>query len=179
MFGYSKLAKKPLPIPNDVRVSIGDGMVFAEYSGRSGSLALSPDVDLRIEGNLAFVAPAAKVANPASVGTFFANLRNLIRDAQAPYKVHLALIGVGFKAFPVKGGLVALNVGLSHLVAFEIPEGIQLSVKDNTEIELSGFVNQVTSFADDVCKVAPWDPCLQSGVVIKGSFLRKKEGKKK
>ena len=176
---YSKLAKKPIPIPDGVDLRVSDGMVFAECSGNSGLMPLSSDVALKIEDGFFSVLPSKRIKNPAMVGTFTAKLKNLVRDAKTPYKLSLRLIGVGYKAFNVDGKIIAFNVGYSHLIAFQIPDDISCNIKDNTEIECSGFIDSVTSFADDLCKIVPWDPCLQSGIIIKDSFLRKKEGKKK
>ncbi|MBL0725710.1 MAG: hypothetical protein JJW01_02030 [Alphaproteobacteria bacterium] len=179
MSSFSKLAKKPILIPEGVRLKVVNNVVIAEYGSVSRSLEVSSDVILEIIDGTCKVDAARKVKNCAMIGTFVAKLKNLLRDIKNPYKVCLVLIGVGYKAFKVDGDIIALSIGYSHLVAFQIPDGIMYNIKDNTEIELSGFVDDVTAFADDVCKSSPWDPCLQSGIVIKGSFLRRKEGKKK
>ncbi len=174
-----RLARKPIEIPSGVVVSfdtkkarVGFGDIFREIS-------LPDGVSLDINGNLCSFSSNGS-CDLAKLGTVVARFKNLIQDIKSPCIIEISLIGIGFKAFLSEGHLVLL-LGFSHLVMISIPKEVAVSIKDLTKIEIAGFVDEVTLFANDVISTRPWDPCERKGVVLTSSvpFLRKKVKKEK
>lgn len=89
----------------------------------------------------------------------------------------LLLVGVGYRA-TVEGKVLVLNLGFSHPVNMEIPEGIQVKVEENTRITVSGYdKSAVGQFAASVRKWRPPEPYKGKGVKYADEIIRRKEGK--
>lgn len=89
----------------------------------------------------------------------------------------LLLVGVGYRA-TVEGNVLVLNLGFSHLVKMEIPEGIQVTVEENTRITVSGYdKSAIGQFAASVRKWRPPEPYKGKGVRYADEIVRRKEGK--
>ncbi|MFT5405955.1 MAG: large subunit ribosomal protein L6 [Verrucomicrobiales bacterium] len=89
----------------------------------------------------------------------------------------LEIIGVGFRA-AVKGSALDLSLGFSHPVLHPIPEGLTVTVTDNTKIKVEGIDKQmVGQFAAEVRAYYPPEPYKGKGVRVVGEFVRRKAGK--
>jgi large subunit ribosomal protein L6 len=89
----------------------------------------------------------------------------------------LEIHGVGFKA-AVKGTVLDLSLGFSHPVLFQIPEGIKVSVADNTKVKVEGIDRQlVGQVAANIRGFYPPEPYKGKGVRYVGEFIHRKEGK--
>ena len=104
-------------------------------------------------------------------------LANMVTGVTAGFEKELEIVGVGYKA-EVKGKQLMLNVGFSHPVNFDIPEGIKIETPAPTQIKISGIekdlVGQVTA---DIRKCRPPEPYKGKGIKYKGEQIQRKAGK--
>jgi len=106
-------------------------------------------------------------------------LNNAINGISKGYEKILELTGVGFRA-SLKGNILNLQLGFSHDVNFDIPEGIKILVEKQTIIKITGFdKQQVGMIASQIKSIRPPEPYKGKGINEKGQYILRKEGKKK
>ena len=111
-------------------------------------------------------------------GTTNANIANMINGVKDGYTKNLEIVGVGYR-FTLKGNTLVINAGYSHPVELEIPTGLKVEAKSNTEISVSGIDKVlVGEFAANVRKVRKPEPYKGKGIKYAGEHIRRKEGKK-
>lgn len=173
----SRLGKQPITIPAGVTVTFAGGVLTV--SGSKGTLKreVRKDVDIAIEGETITLAPGKTNMAPALLGTYAAHTRNMIKGVTTGFEKVLEIEGVGYRA-EVKNGQVVLNVGYSHPVLLDIPEGIT-AVVEKSVITLSGFdKDAIGQFAANVRKVRKPEPYKGKGIRYRGEFIIRKQGKK-
>lgn len=175
----SRIGKLPIAYPKTVKVTVQDNHVLVE--GPKGKLAKNFDKAVRIEqseGSLSFFPVDSTRFSKSMHGTARAIVQNMIHGVQEYFVKNLEISGTGYKAI-VKGKNLELTLGKSHLDIYSIPEGIIVTVTDNTKIKVEGIdchlVGQVAAHIYHFKKVEPYKA---KGVVIVGQFIRRKEGKK-
>ena len=111
-------------------------------------------------------------------GTTNANIQNMIIGVSKGFSKGLEIIGVGYR-FNLKGNTLVINAGYSHPVELEIPSGLSVEAKSNTEILVSGIDKVlVGEFAANIRKVRKPEPYKGKGIRYVGEYVRRKEGKK-
>jgi large subunit ribosomal protein L6 len=146
--------------------------------GPKGKLAwtLPPGVSGKVEGTKVTVACDKPSAN-ALHGLSRALINNMVNGVANGYVKELEIQGVGFKA-AVKGKVIQLNLGYSHEINHDIPEGIKVTVTDNTKVRIEGIDRQlVGQVAADVRGYYPPEPYKGKGVRYVGEKIIRKEGK--
>jgi large subunit ribosomal protein L6 len=104
-------------------------------------------------------------------------INNMVVGVSAGFQRDLEIHGVGFKA-AVKGKQLDLSLGFSHPVLFDIPEGIKISVADNTKVKVEGIDRQlVGQVAANIRGFYPPEPYKGKGVRYSGEAIQRKEGK--
>lgn len=174
----SKLARKPIPVPAGVTVAREDAIV--RVRGPKGELLVPvlPYVDASVtpEGIVIAKKNDDRQAR-ANCGTMAALLRNALRGAHEFFTRVLEIEGIGFKA-AIEGNTLKLNVGFTHPVVFQIPEGLQMSVEKNL-IRISGNDRQkVGEAAATIRRIKPPEPYKGKGIRYQGEQIRRKAGKK-
>jgi len=173
----SRIGKKIIELPAKVSVKIGaDGAVNVE--GPKGELAwkLPGGVTGKVEGTKVTVTCASPEAG-ALHGLSRALINNMVNGVTTGYVRELEIQGVGFKA-AVKGKVLQLNLGYSHDINHPIPEGIKVTVTDNTKVRIEGIDKQVVGqVAADVRGYYPPEPYKGKGVRYAGEKIIRKEGK--
>ena len=173
----SRIGKKIIELPAKVSVKIGaDGKVNVE--GPKGKLAwtLPSGVTGKVEGTQVTVACATPSAR-ALHGLSRALINNMVNGVANGYVKDLEIQGVGFKA-AVKGKVLQLNLGYSHEINHAIPEGIKVTVTENTKVRIEGIDRQlVGQMASDVRSYYPPEPYKGKGVRYVGEKIIRKEGK--
>ena len=173
----SRLGKQPVTIPSGVDVTIAEGMMTVK--GPKGTLArpVRDDVSFSQEGDTLTLTPGTTDLAPALWGTYAAHVRNMITGVTEGFTRVLQIEGVGYRA-AVQGNEIVLNVGFSHPVHLEIPEGIQAEVVKST-ITLTGIdKDALGQFAANVRKVKEPEPYKGKGIRYQGEFIIRKQGKK-
>jgi large subunit ribosomal protein L6 len=173
----SRIGKKIIELPAKVSVKIGsDGAVNVE--GPKGKLAwkLPGGVTGKVEGTKVTVSCASPEAG-ALHGLSRALINNMVNGVANGYVRELEIQGVGFKA-AVKGKVLQLNLGYSHDINHPIPEGIKVTVTDNTKVRIEGIDKQIVGqLAADVRGYYPPEPYKGKGVRYAGEKIIRKEGK--
>lgn len=176
----SKIGKKPIAIPEDVSVKI-DGSVL-EISSKDGKKAakinILSNIEVKIEENQIVFKPLKNDPQTrANWGTLRALAQNAVFGIKEDYKKVLEFNGVGFRA-SVEGKTLVLNIGFSHPVKFEIPNGIAITV-EKSNINISGMDKYlVGQVATKIRALKKPNPYRGTGIKYKDEIIRRKAGKK-
>jgi len=175
----SRIGNKPIEIPAGVEVIIKEGNEVT-VKGPKGELTqkFHPDLIIEKEDNVIRVKrPNDSSFMRAIHGTTRALLANMVKGVTEGFTVELEIHGIGYKA-AMKGKTLELQLGYSHPIIYEPPEGIQISVEGNTNIKVSGIDKQlVGQVAAEIREFRKPDPYKGKGVRYKGEQLKLKPGK--
>jgi large subunit ribosomal protein L6 len=175
----SRVGKIPVTIPAKVSVSIGpDQSVQVEGPKGKLSLSLPTGVMAKVEEGTVVVERRSDARKDRAMhGTVRALVGNMVKGVSEGFKKNLEIHGVGFRA-AVKGAALDLNVGKSHPVLHPIPQGLTVTVTDNTKIAVEGIdKHMVGQFAADVRSYYPPEPYKGKGIRYVGEKILRKEGK--
>jgi large subunit ribosomal protein L6 len=174
----SRIGKKPIPVPKDVKVTVHADAV--EVKGPKGSLLqrVPPGVKFEVKGTELL---ALTERDDADLSKFHGLARSLMANAVAGvtqgFKKELDIVGVGYRA-ELKGKQVVFALGYSHPIVFDIPAGIDVAVDKQTHITVTGIDRQlVGQVAANIRRMRKPDPYKQKGVRYTGEVLKKKVGK--
>ena len=174
----SRIGNKPVVIPAGVTITQNGTTVTVK--GPKGELTreFSPNITLNIEeGVVTLTRPDDSKENKTMHGTMRANLNNMVVGVSEGFAKALELIGVGYRA-QLQGKKLVLNVGSSHPIEFETPEGIEIEVPSNTSIIVKGSNKEVVGeLAANIRGTRPPEPYKGKGVRYVGEHVRRKEGK--
>jgi len=175
----SRLGKIPATLPNGVEASFVDGVLTVK--GPKGTLTQeikSSDVTLTIDNGVVTLAPAKETkAARALWGTYASILRNLVAGVTEGYTKKLEIEGVGYRA-EAQGQKLTMNLGFSHPVVIEVPEGITTIVEKNVITITGTDKHAVGQFAANVRKVKKPEPYKGKGIRYQGEHIIRKQGKK-
>lgn len=175
----SRIGKLPIPIADKVSVAVDGQTVRVE--GPKGKLEKTFDGSTNIEvaENKVLVTPANDSRHSkAMFGTVRAIINNMVTGVVDGYKKELVLKGVGFRA-AISGNVLDLALGYSHPCLLNIPEGIKITVAENTKLTVEGADKHlVGEIAATIFNYYPAEPYKGKGVHIVGKYVRRKEGKK-
>ena len=181
-FNMSKIGKMNIKIPEKVNVALAGNILNIE--GPLGKKSLNIDLDIFNldikDGKEISIKP--KVIDQNTKRLWGMN-RSLINSAVfgsiKGYEKTLELVGVGYRA-SLKGNQLNLQLGYSHDINFDIPEGIKIVVEKQTTLKITGADKQlVGSVASKIKTLRKIEPYKGKGIREKGQYILKKEGKKK
>jgi large subunit ribosomal protein L6 len=175
----SRVGKKPVPLPDKVKVTVSGRQVNVE--GPKGKLSLShhPTVQVEVKDNVVQVSrPNDSNEARALHGLTRALIANMVTGVSQGFTRELEIQGVGYRA-EVKGKALNMSLGFSHPVEFKLPEGVNAAVDDKkTRITLSGIDRQlVGATAAKLRSIRPPEPYGGKGVRYSDEVVRRKEGK--
>ena len=178
----SKIGKINISIPDTVKVALSGNVINVE--GPLGKKSMNIDLDmfdLNIkEGKEISIKP--KKINQNSKRLWGMNrslINNAIIGSSKGYEKTLELVGVGFRA-ALKGKQLNLQLGFSHDINFDIPEGVKISVEKQTVVKISGAdKQQIGMVASKIKSLRPPEPYKGKGIKEKDQYILRKEGKKK
>lgn len=175
----SRVGVKPISLPEQVTVKNDGGVVTVE--GPKGKLAfnLPSGIELSNDNNKLTISRNSETSRQlrALHGTARAIVNNMINGVSKGFVKDLEIQGVGFRA-AVKGKDLDLSLGRSHPLLHPIPDGLTVTVTDNTKIKVEGIDKQmVGQFAAEVRGYYPPEPYKGKGVRYVGEKVRRKEGK--
>ncbi len=173
----SRIGKKIIELPAKVSVKIGaDGAVNVEGPMGKLSWTLPGGVTGKVEGTKVTVACDSE-SKSALHGLSRALINNMVVGVSSGYVRDLEIQGVGFKA-ALKGKVLQLNLGYSHEINHPVPEGVKVTVTDNTKVRIEGIDKQIVGqLAADVRSYYPPEPYKGKGVRYAGEKIIRKEGK--
>jgi large subunit ribosomal protein L6 len=174
----SRVGKKPISLPKDVKVSIAEGAL--EVQGPKGKLRTPVPPGIRFElqdGQLSARRANDERQQRAFHGLARALAQNAVKGVSEGFSKELDIVGVGYKA-AVEGNKVVFSLGYSHPVEYRIPEGIKVSVEKQTRVTVFGIDRQqVGQVAAEIRGLRKPDPYKQKGIRYVGEVLKKKAGK--
>ena len=173
----SRIAKSPISLPKGVEFNQnGDQMVVKGPKGTM-EMSLHPAVGVSFDDGVIQVAPHDD-KDMAMAGTVRALLANMVEGVNNGFEKRLSLVGVGYRA-AVQGKSVNLQLGFSHPVDFDIPEGVTIETPSQTEIVIKGFdKQQVGQVAAKIRGLRPPEPYKGKGVRYADERVLMKEAKK-
>ena len=174
----SRIGKQPVLIPDKVKVTVTDTTVLVEGPKGKVSKLFAPVVKITIVDKKVIVAPTeqSRFAN-AMYGTARSIIAGMVKGVTDGYVKDLEIQGVGFKA-NLKGKQLDLLLGYSHPILMEIPDGIKVTVTDQTKVKVEGADKQlVGAVATEIRSYYPPEPYKGKGVRFVGERVRRKEGK--
>ena len=178
----SKIGKINISIPDKVKVMLSGNMINIEGPLGKKSLNIDLDIfDLDInDGKKVSIKPKKKDQNTKRLwGMNRSLINNAIIGTSKGYEKILELTGVGFRA-ALKGNILNLQLGFSHDVNFEIPDGVKILVEKQTVLKISGTdKQQVGMVASEIKSIRPPEPYKGKGIKEQGQYILRKEGKKK
>ena len=175
----SRIGNKPVEIPGNVKVNIGDGgRLLVEGPKGKMQWTLPRQIKANIqESRVSIVREAETRSARALHGLSRSLVHNMIRGVSEGFTKQLEIEGVGFRA-AVQGSNLNLTLGFSHPVSFPIPEDIKITVADNTKITIQGVDKKlVGQVAADIRRFYPPEPYKGKGVRYAGEQIRRKVGK--
>jgi len=176
----SRVGKMPLPLPQGVDVSVSAEQISVK--GALGTLVrpANPLVAVKNEGGKLMFAPANEsVEADAMSGTMRALVANMVNGVSKGFEKKLSLVGVGYRA-AAAGSKLNLQIGFSHPVAKDMPEGVTVACPTQTEIVIKGSDRQVVGqIAAEVRAIRPPEPYKGKGIRYVGEKVVIKETKKK
>ncbi len=176
----SRLGKKPVAVPDGVKVQINGSVVSIE--GPKGKLTW----ECRPEVSVVFDSPSKSLQvsrrgddrlSKSLHGLTRAMLANMVHGVREGYEQRLEIQGVGYLA-AVLGNVLQLRVGYANELQVPIPEGIKVAVPDQQHIVITGVDKQlVGQFAADVRALRKPEPYKGKGIRYMGEAVRRKQGK--
>jgi large subunit ribosomal protein L6 len=176
----SRIANNPVVLPSGVEIKI-DGQHVSVKGGKGAmDMHVHADVEVKQDENVLTFAPkgASKQAKALS-GTMRALVNNMVVGVSTGFERRLQLQGVGYRA-QAEGKKLNLQLGFSHPVVYELPEGVNAETPSQTEIVLTSTDNQlVGQVSAEIRAFRPPEPYKGKGVRYADERVRRKEAKKK
>lgn len=174
----SRVGKKPIDIPSNVKVNLDGKMV--EVEGPKGKLEehIHQRMSVKIEDNQVLVTrPSDNRLDKSLHGLTRSLIQNMVIGVTEGYKKELEIHGVGMRA-QLQGKKLSLQLGFSHPVNYDVPEGISMIVPKPTQIEIAGIDKQlVGEVAAEIRHFYKPEPYKGKGIRYKGEYVRRKAGK--
>jgi large subunit ribosomal protein L6 len=177
----SRIGKKPITVPSGVTLTQNGQAITVKGPKGELNFTLPDAVSGKLDGEEFTVTPVNEndKQSKAMWGMSRTMVSNLIVGVTEGFSKELELRGVGYRA-QMKGSMLSMQLGYSHDVEYNPPEGINIKVGKPTEITVSGIdKQQVGQVAAVIRSYRKPEPYKGKGVRYVGEFVRSKEGKKK
>ena len=175
----SRIGKLPITVPAGVTVTVDENNLVT-VKGPKGTLSqqVNPDITLKQEGNvLTLERPTDSKPHRAMHGLYRALVHNMVVGVTDGFSKTLEMVGTGYRA-SVEGKTLTINIGFSHPVVLEAPEGITYETPNQTTIVVKGAnKQQVGNLAADIRAIRKPEPYLGKGIKYQNEHIRRKEGK--
>ena len=177
----SRIGRLPIAVPAGVTVTIDDNNLVT-VKGPKGTLSqqINPDISVKLENNEIKVArPSDDKQHRAWHGLYRALIHNMVVGVTEGFAVTLEMVGTGYRAAAEENGKkLNINIGFSHPVILEAPEGITYETPNQTTIVVKGSnKQQVGNLAADIRAIRKPEPYLGKGIKYQNEHIRRKEGK--
>ena len=174
----SRIGKLPIEIPAGVEVKIEGHTVTAKGPLGTETVTLRPELSVAQEGNTVVVTRNNDDRKSRSLhGLSRTLVANAIHGVKTGFEKNLEIVGVGYRA-AMQGTTLNLQLGYSHPINIEAPQGIKIEVEANTKIKISGPSKQaVGDIAALVRSKRPPEVYKGKGVKYAGEHIRRKAGK--
>lgn len=175
----SRVGRKPIPIPQGVKVSLQDETFLAEGPKGKVRLPMLAEIPVAIrDGQIEVSRTGDEGPVRSKHGLIRALLANAVQGAAQGFTKELEIVGVGYKA-ELKGDKLQLALGYSHPIVFSIPQGIQIAYDAKANrLTITGADRQlVGQVAAELRSMRKPDPYKGKGIKYRDEVLRRKVGK--
>lgn len=173
----SRIGKQPINIPDGVNVTVQDGSV--DIKGPNGNLNVKYHADMIVkhaDNQILVTRPTDAMQHRALHGTTRQIIANGVKGVSEGFSIDLEIIGVGYQA-NMQGKRLVLQLGYSHDIIFDPPEGIKIEA-NRTTIKVFGFMKElVGEVAAKIRSFRKPEPYKGKGIRYKGEYVRHKQGK--
>ena len=174
----SRIGKAPIELPAGVDFKV-DGKHLT-VKGPKGQLEMDvvPEIDVTVEGNVIHVTrPSDEKKYRSLHGLTRTLVHNMVVGVTDGFSKTLEMVGTGYRA-NAEGKTLTINIGFSHPVVLEAPEGITYETPNQTTIVVKGSnKQQVGNLAADIRAIRKPEPYLGKGIKYQNEHIRRKEGK--
>ena len=174
----SNIGKQPIAIPDNVQINVSNN--FVEVKGQLGELNMNFNsrIDISSKDNTVIVKRNSNQKTDKELhGLYRALIKNMVVGVSKGFEKTLLLVGVGYTA-EKKGDFFLVNVGFSHSIYFQIPNGITVNMPDQTTIVVKGYHKQnVGDFAAKIRSMRKPEPYKGKGIKYSDEIIRRKAGK--
>ncbi|MCU6454983.1 50S ribosomal protein L6 [Sphingomonas sp. A2-49] len=176
----SRIGKKPVPVPAGVTPSIDKGIISVKGPKGTLTMPMRDEISYTIEDGGISVQPANDTKRARAFwGMQRTMVQNLVTGVTDGFTKKLLITGVGYRA-AAQGRNLKLQLGYSHDVNIDVPDGIEVKTPDATTVEISGSDKQkVGQLAAEIRQWRKPEPYKGKGIKYDGEFIFRKEGKKK
>ncbi|WEK44893.1 MAG: 50S ribosomal protein L6 [Candidatus Sphingomonas colombiensis] len=176
----SRIGKKPVAIPSGVTANIANGTLSVKGPKGTLALQLASEVTYDVQADGISVQPANETKRARAFwGMQRTMVQNLVTGVTEGFTKKLLITGVGYRA-AAQGKKLKLQLGYSHDVDIDVPEGLEVKTPDNTTVEISGADKQkVGQLAAEIRRWRKPEPYKGKGIKYDGEYIFRKEGKKK
>ena len=176
----SRIGKKPVTLPSGVSASLSGQTIEVKGPKGTRSFSATDDVTIAVTDDKVSVTPRGNSKRARQQwGMSRTMIANLVTGVSEGFKKELEIAGVGYRA-QMQGNVLKLNLGLSHDVDYQAPDGITITAPKQTEIVVEGIDQQtVGQVAAEIREWRKPEPYKGKGIRYKGEFIFRKAGKKK
>ncbi len=176
----SRIGKVPVAVPGGVTASASEGVLSVKGSKGTLTMPMIDDISYGIEEGQIVVKPANDTKRARAFwGMHRTLVQNLVTGVTEGFTKTLEITGVGYRA-AVQGKNLRLQLGYSHDVNIDVPEGLTVATPDQTTVVISGNDRQrVGQLAAEIRRWRKPEPYKGKGIKYRGEFIFRKEGKKK
>lgn len=176
----SRIGKKPVAIPSGVTATVADGVLSMKGPKGTLSMPMAQEVKWDVQADSIGVQPASETKRARAFwGMQRTLVQNLVTGVTEGFSKKLLITGVGYRA-NAQGKKLKLQLGYSHDVDIDVPEGLTVATPDNTTVEISGADKQkVGQLAAEIRRWRKPEPYKGKGIKYDGEYIFRKEGKKK
>ena len=174
----SRIGNKPINLPQNVEISINGKTISVKGPLGEDRLEVLDGILVSKDGNIVLIKPENNEKNTIALqGLFRSLINNMVVGTSQGFEKELEIIGVGYRATQ-QGGNILFQLGYSHTITFEAPNGIVLEVLEPTKFKVKGINKQaVGQVAANIRKLRPPEPYKGKGIRYKNEVVRKKAGK--
>lgn len=174
----SRVGKKPIPIPDKTKITYTDRLLTVQGEKGSLSRTIHEAVDLNIEDSLIHVTLSKDDKTTRALqGLTRSLVSNMVAGVSKGFERVLEINGIGYRA-EVSGNNIIFNLGYSHPINFNIPEGIAASVDKNNVVRLTGIDKEkLGQTAASIRRLRPPEPYKGKGVKYAEEHIQRKAGK--
>ena len=174
----SRIGKLPVQIPDGVEVKVENNLVTAKGPMGTESVQIRDEIEIKVEGKEIILTRKEDDRKSRSLhGLSRTLVQNVVTGVKEGFTKKLEIQGVGYRA-QMQGNAINLQLGYSHPVIIEPPEGIKIAVEANTKITVTGSNKQmVGDVAAQIRSKRPPEVYKGKGVRYEGEYVRRKAGK--
>jgi len=175
----SRLGRKPIDLPDKVKINISGQMVSAEGPAGKHAVTLHPEISAKVEEGKRVVVAAKGTSQQQKAlwGTWRSHVANLLEGVSKGYEKNLEISGVGYNA-KIQGTKLTMVLGFSHTIEMDVPKGLTVACASPTAISVKGVDKQlVGEFSAQIRGKRPAEPYNLKGIKYKDEVVRRKAGK--